>query len=794
MKKSIITLTLLSFVAFCFAQGNFTLKGKVILQDGYLPAGNIMALHPKDSTLIKGDFFLDGIFELTDLNQEAIILQFSSLEFEDIFLAVAFNNKEVLDLGEITVNNTGVALDEIVVKSRRAIYKQHLDGTLEVLIENTALAASNSINEILTKTPNVLADENGQLSVFGKGNAILYLNGKRITNNQLTLIAPSNIKKIEIIRNPSAKYDADGAAVIHIQTIQKADNGYQVNLQQNATYSPFGGANSYSSLTFNQKMDQFTSNGFYSLLKGKNKERLHTTRSRPAEALFLNTDVTTDWQREFDNFSTYGLGLQLDGQQQNYISLEYSGFSEQLGGQQFSHNQIEDNFGINYYDSDIARDEKETSNTFSLNYHQPIDTLGSTIFVGGQLANFTSTSDNLIKEKSTGDTENSERLLKNIFDLNIDIYSGQFDFTKVFSNKSTLEVGSKYSFVEDGSTLDFLVATDGLNFQLDPTFSNVFQYQESIAASYFSFKGQTKSQLQYTFGLRSEWTKYDLYVSDQIGLIEDKYLNLFPSFSIGKRLVNGNQLNFAYTSSINRPSYQNLSPVLIYQDPYTSIQGNPNLIPEKNHAFELSAQLNKTNFSVGYNHSIDPLGARAIRGNTLKSYILLPVNYQQRQQFFTAVSRTIDTKWWTSRNTLNLRYTDIKESVLDAKRVTPRPNLYFYTNNTFNVADLFKIDLIFWYLGDQYTGITHRQQRHNLSITLEKSFFDNALKCRLMANDLLKGTAAEGNYEVGETAIYYNRQFSNNYFRFSVLYNFGRLKKAGFKNKSIGASESSRVR
>ena len=204
--------------------------------------------------------------------------------------------------------------------------------------------------------------------------------------------------------------------------------------------------------------------------------------------------------------------------------------------------------------------------------------------------------------------------------------------------------------------------------------------------------------------------------------------------------------------------------------------------------------MNKTNFSVGYNYSIDPLGARAIQGNTSKSYILLPVNFQLRKQFFTSISRTITTKWWTSKNTLNLRYTDIKESVLDAKRVTPRPNLYFYSNNTFNVADLFNVDFIFWYLGDQYTGIAHRQQRLNLSITLEKSFFDNALKCHLVANDLLKGMAAEGNYEVGETAIYYNRQWSNDYFRFSILYNFGKLKKAGFKNKSIGASESSRVR
>ena len=192
----------MSITTLSFTQNNFTIKGKIVLWDGYLPAGNVMALNTTDSTLIKGDFFLDGAFELTAIEEENIILQLTSLEFTDQFQAVSFTEKPIVDLGEISVNKGGVALTEVVVKSKRLVYKQRLDGSLEVLIENTTLAASNSVNEILTKTPDVLIDENGQWSIFRKGNAIIYLNDKKSRMNQMkrvtTKMTMSFMQKTEL--------------------------------------------------------------------------------------------------------------------------------------------------------------------------------------------------------------------------------------------------------------------------------------------------------------------------------------------------------------------------------------------------------------------------------------------------------------------------------------------------------------------------------------------------------------------------------------------------------------------
>lgn len=775
------------------AQVDFSIKGKIIIEDGYLPSGNVIALHPTDSTFLTGDSFFDGIFELNNLTEEEVLIQFSSLEFEDTFLKVKYNREAMVDLGDVLVKKSGIALNEIVVKGRRPIYRQRADGTVEVLIENTTLAASNTVHEILSKSPEIIIDESGGISVFGKGNAIIFLNGRRITANQLALIAPTNIKKIEIIRNPSAKYDADGGAVINISTIQKRRNGYQVNLKQNATYSDFGGANFHSSFNLNYKQGRFSSNVNYALLTGKDRELLYTTRDRIVADEFLKTDLTTDWQRKFDNYSYYGVGLQLDGKKNDYVSLEYAGSSEQLGGNQFSNNKITDNEGISFYKSDVARDEGNMNNSLSLNYHQSLDTLGSTLFLGGQYAKFTGDTDNFITEESELTTGDLSRSLKNLSEIDIDLYSAQIDFTKKYNNKNTFEIGAKYSLVDNGFYLDFFVADDGVNFILNNDLSNTFNYKEMVGAAYFTFKSNLNENINYAFGLRSEWTDYNLDISSQVDLITDRYINFFPNFSTNINFSENNHLNFSYTSKINRPHYHNLNPILYYQDPYTSIQGNPNLIPEKTHAFEVGTRFNKTTFKVGYNYTMDPRGGRAIRGEDDKSYVLIVLNFDKRHDFFSSVSRTFNKDWWTSINTFSLRQTNIIEKDLGIDRADPKPFVYLYSNNIFRVSNLFNVEVLFWYLGKRYTGITLRQQRSNLMVTVEKSFFNNALKCRFIANDIFNNTAAVGDYNLGETDIYFNRRWSNNYFRFSVIYDFGKLKKNNYKNKAIGETESNRI-
>ena len=795
MKKVIFLLTFLTFSSISFSQVEYSIKGKVLTTKGEAPTGNVLVLNPVDSSFIKGTSFFGEVFEIEKIEASEVLLKLtSSLEFQDKFILVTHNGENQIDLGEIIVESAGINLDEIIVKSKRPVYIQRDNGTVEVLIQNTTLAASNSVNEILSKSPEIVSDEEGSLSVFGKGSAILYVDGKRITSSQLALISPSNVKKIEIIRNPSAKYDAEGAAVINITTNKQGDDGYEISLKQNATYSPFGGVNTFTSADLNYKKGKFSTNAFYSLMLGEERERLHTTRDRDANNVFLMTDLTTDWEYEYDNYSYYGLGMQLDISPTSYLSGEYSGFVESLGGKTISQNNILDDAGASFFKSDIDKNEDAYNNSLSLNYYNTIDTLGSKLFIGGQFSRFDIGADNLIGEENQEVSGTYLRSLKNILDLDINIFSGQTDFTKVFKNNDVLEIGAKYSYIDNNFDFDFLVAPENGSFEVDSSFSNDFVYEESVVAGYISYESSLGKKTNYSIGVRSEYTDYYLNIVNRENVVlQDNYINFFPNLSITQEFSNGQKINLSYTSRINRVPYQRLNPVLSYQDRYTSVQGNPNMLPQKRHSFEINTKIKKYRFKVGYNYTIDPFGQTAIRGDEPNSYILKRINYDDSHMFFSSLSRTWSNEWWSSSNTLSAKYTNISETDLGFERVEPRPNIYFYTNNRFDVMGLFDAELLFSYSGNNREGLHDRRSTSNVAITLEKSLFNKTLKCRLVANDIFRTSLASGNYNVAETDVYYNRRWSTNYYRFSVMYNFGKLKKVSYKNRAVGSSESGRA-
>ncbi|MEM9886554.1 MAG: hypothetical protein AAF849_11735, partial [Bacteroidota bacterium] len=198
--KWFISLTFVLFVCPLVAQSSFTVKGQLVLASGELPSGNALLLHPKDSSLLAATFFLDGQFELLEITQSPFLLQLSSLEFRDTIINIKASPRDnILQLGTITVASPDWELGTVVVEAMRAAYRQKADGTMELSVANTLLATSNSINEILSLTPEVLTDDEGNLSVMGKGAAIIFLDGQRILPEQLAAILPANIESIEII-------------------------------------------------------------------------------------------------------------------------------------------------------------------------------------------------------------------------------------------------------------------------------------------------------------------------------------------------------------------------------------------------------------------------------------------------------------------------------------------------------------------------------------------------------------------------------------------------------------------
>ncbi|NQX43335.1 Outer membrane receptor proteins, mostly Fe transport [Pedobacter steynii] len=775
------------------AQNIRSISAKVIDSKQEPLMGNALLHSAEDPTFVKGISFLNGSFELSDINQKEITLKLTSLLFADTLIRIKYKGAAHVDLGTIIVKQHHLQLNEVRISAQQPLTRYMSNGNLEVKVANTILANSSSLTEILSRAPNVIVSD-GQIAVAGKGEAAIYLNGRLITAERMSSIPTSQIEKIEVISNPSSKYDAEGKAVINIITKVNTGMGVLGSVGQQVTASEFAGANTNTMFDLNYNKGKFALVGNYGLFQGSNRERLYTTRTRPSENDYLRSELTTNWRRKLRNFSNYGLGAQYNISKDQSVSLGYSGNLEKQGGSQDSRNSITTREGTRFYTSDIKKDEGRLNHSFTLNYNQTTDTLGSVLFVGSQYSDYHADINDLIDERSLIDGTDGFRALKNDVEHKILISSTQVDYTKVFRSREKLEFGLKFSYVNTNSGTNFLIADNGGDFKPDENLSSDFEYREKIPAAYLNYSGLMIGKTNFGIGLRGEWTNYTLNTSVGGGqVIRDHYFNVFPNLLLSRMISDQLKLSAAYVSRITRPRYQALNPFVIYQDPFTTIEGNPNLQPEKVHSFELGANYRKVDLRVGYNYVIDPLTAAALRGNTPNSYVLKGINLDKSHAYFAALSVSTGVGFWTAINTANLSYTKMIDDEFSFVSQPSRPQWYLYSSNTFKVKNLFKLQLLAWYLGDRSSGLYQDRSRSSVSIGIDKEFFNDALKLKFLANDIFSKTNSSGNYSVGQTDIFYNRTYNNNYFRLMATYSFGKLKNNSYKNKATGQAENNRA-
>ncbi|MFA6057579.1 MAG: TonB-dependent receptor [Taibaiella sp.] len=797
MSKNVICFGLLVIVslwasAVLNAQPINSITGKVVNVNYEPLIGNVAVLSATDSAFITGTSFQEADFELSGINQKVALLKFTSLAFSDTIIKVEYKGQEHIDLGSIIFSETRSSLDEVQVTAQAPMVRYRDNGNVEVNVSNTILARSNSVNEILSRSPNITIDEAGQVFVLGKGEAIIYLNNKRISREQMSAIPTSQISRIEIISNPSARYDAEGKAVINILTKMNMQEGMLGTLSQHITVSSFGGTHTNTLLDVSYTKGRFSLIGNYGLLLGKSREFLHTTRTRPEGSDYMSSDLTIDWRRKFNNYSNFGFGAQYNISEGSYISLGYSGYMENQGGEQHSENAIITNTEKGSYSSDLRVDQMRWNHSATFNFNKTLDTLGSAFFMGSQYSYFDGDTDDSIDEHGITNGAKNSRYLNNNTNTKISILTTQIDYTKVFNDRNKLDMGIKFSYVNDRSGTDFLVAEDGEQYKLDKGMSNNFRYTEEVPAAYINYSGSISGRIDFSLGTRGELTHYNLNTSSGGGqVIQKSYFNIFPNLLLSTTFYNV-KLRASYASRITRPRYQALNPYIIYQDRFTSIQGSPDLVPEKTHAFEAGLNYKKYDFRMGYNFTLDPMTAAALRGDSANSYVLRGINLDKSHSFFVSLSKSATFKWWTSLNTATLRYSKSVDTKYDYVFTESRPDLYLYTSNTFDVNNLFKIQLLVWYQSNRYYG-RFENQRSSVTLGIEKNFFKNVLKLSLTANDIFHNTHSSGTYDVGQTLVFYDRTYNTNYFRFIATFNFGKLKKSNYNIKSTGQDENSRA-
>ena len=303
-----------------YSQELYELKGELkFINDTNIVRGNAILLSAVDTSFIKSVNLEIGKFTFNQIIQNKAILKIQLFEFAkyDSLILVNLTSSNT-DLGIIKIHPKAEELNGVTVSSKAPLFESKPDGTYVINVSNSILTASTSVTDLLSKSPNIYIDENG-ISVVGKGRAIIYLNNKRIIASQLSSVQVSQVKKIEIITNPSSRYDSDGKAVINLITFKSQYEGVQgsTNMEKHLL--------SNTSFNLNWKKKKWSTVINYGQDLGTNWETNKMRREVNSNLGHTISENNFEDNSKVKYVSNYLIGIGYDIDSTSFITLEYMG-------------------------------------------------------------------------------------------------------------------------------------------------------------------------------------------------------------------------------------------------------------------------------------------------------------------------------------------------------------------------------------------------------------------------------------------------------------------------------------
>ena len=683
----------------------------------------------KDSSILLGSLVDEkGFFEITNIPLGAYELTVSYIGYKDYVqkpIMVIPPDKLDVNLGSLKVEEDTKVLQEVEITAEKSFMQMNAEKKVFNMDKNT-LSSGGSAVDALKQVPTVDVDQDGNLSMRGSGNIKVFINGRPsgITANNtkavLDAIPSSQIESIEIINNPSAKYDAEGDVGI-INIILKKNTKSGLNGNFSIGYGTKYDANTGVTINYRKNNISFSSSYNFrfteSFYRG-NSERYNffeaqtpfylNTSDRGTTNNFANTiNSNLDWNiKEKNTWSFSALLSESNGNGKGKVRTD---FLDSVADYLNAYNRYTDSRNQNWnaeLNTSYRRTFKDNSNDLVLagNY---------------AYSNRVLRPDYTQKAIDINSNENNNIDLLQRNDNKTVSHSGFFqaDYTQPFTKiKSKLEIGYRLSIRDLYNELyaDSLISSTQ-QFVIDSSITNAYRYKEMINAGYVIFGGAVKKVMNYKIGIRLENTNIDINQSVGNQKFNQKYFDYFPSASMSFNLPKAHTLSIAYSKRINRPNAEQLNPFGNYSDPFNVLTGNPNLKPAYTHAVELShiknIELKKGKrdsvfqrsiffsttlyYRYAYNvftrfRTVDTLGRSIVNFDNLNTGQNLGIEFTGRFAFF---------KWWNFMLSGNLFQNKINGNVPNGE-VDATTNSFQYNlrlMNTFNINSKTSIQLMVFY-------------------------------------------------------------------------------------------------
>ncbi|NIJ54423.1 outer membrane beta-barrel family protein [Dyadobacter arcticus] len=771
-----------------------------------VPFVNVALLTDGDSSISKGTASdQQGFYTFDNVRAGRYLVRATAVGYQKVHSAVIDVSGQPVTMPLLTLNELTGQLGQVEVRAKKPFVEQQLD-RMVVNVANSIVGSGSTALEVLEKSPGVTVDyQNERLQLRGKEGVIVQIDGKQTYLSAQDVIAmlrgmsSDNIDKIELITNPSARYDAAGnSGIINIRLKKNAGIG------TNATISAGAGSGRFDrergSIQLNHRTLKFNLFGNYSINRGGNYWDFDLNRNQP--------DATGDEPgrrnlvSQFSRLSFRDLGqnakagLDFSPSKNTTIGVVWTGLwskHSELGPAGASFRRAEN---TPVY---LQTSTKKTYNTYSQNQIGNVNLQHAFGEKGGQLTadfdlgHFSREFANSLQTQTVINMGNEIGPVANLLitqPTEIDIRTAQLAYNRPLKDNWKLETGLKSASVKTDNVLELSSGTSGVLVP-DPKLSNHFQYTERVNAGFVSVSGKwRKTNLQV--GLRTEHTHSEGKSLTLNQNIIKNYLKWFPSMFVSRPLSEQQTLTLSYSYRIDRPNYQNLNPARGYVDPYAYHQGNAYLRPQFTHAFEAKLGMKNGVFaSIGANYTTDLMffTIHAIEGN--KSYVTTE-NLDHSSGYNATLSWPVTVvKGWQLQTNLMGYYNRFQYSyegtVLNIENISGRLN----GNNAFTLGKRWTAELNGWVSTPSVNGIWSSPWLGAMDFGLQRTV-TSTLKLKLSVQDVFHSNRYRPRIDTPSSKQSGVLTFDTRVALLNITYSFGNQQVKAARQRRLSSDEESR--
>jgi iron complex outermembrane receptor protein len=770
---------------------------------------SVSLLKAGDTSIVAGTLSDEaGLYHFDHVSAGNYIIKATSVGYDNI-LSRPFTisgDSLTFTVAILKLHSSSRNLKEVTVTAARPLIERQLDRTV-MNVANSVLAAGNTAMDILARAPGVTVDKDDNISLKGKQGVTIMINDK------LTYLSPaqlatllkstdgSTIQSIEIISNPSAKYDAAGnSGIINIKLKKNKQEGTNGTATVGGGFGAYGNDN--ASITLNHKEGNLNVYGSFSRGDGENGRNLNIKRTVPDSAGKPTYFNQYTYMADSYHYNNYNLGADYNISSKNTLGFSVTGYANSDNARNNDQTLIGSNGSPSTLTADSSQRTgsviKQTYRDFAIDLNDDfkIDTMGQDLSADLVYSKFNNNSNaNYTTDfyLADGSQQQPPELLRNETPSSIDIRTAKLDYTKPLTKTIKLETGVKFSDVKTDNNLQAQILNNGTYIN-DTTQTNRFIYDEKIDAAYVSLS-KTYKNTSVQAGLRAEYTSStgNLVTDDTVAV--RKYFNLFPSLFINHTINDKNELSFSYSRRIDRPNYSDLNPFIYYLDQYTYSQGNPFLRPQYTNNFEFDYTYNKTiNLSLNYSHTTDAITEIILTNVARKATYQTNLNLQTQNGYNISVNAPYTvSKWWTGNIDATAFYMGFKSDSLFGGNLNDGQWAYQLKATETFLFSGFKLEVYSDYQSAMTYGIYHLKPRYSTDAGISRSFDNKKLNIKFAVDDIFntRRNDLSANYQNDDFII--NQKSTTRAARLTLTYNFGNTQLKSREHRSGAEDESRRV-